>query len=332
MTERFQGPHGDADQIKTFADRKADAAQTKATVPVETQSNGMLIGKTMDEEWRLATAMCQSGMLPASYNSPAKVFAARQFAFELGLKPLTGLRQIAVIHGNPSLFGDLPLALARASNQIESFREFFIDDKGNEISFLNKNLGAKVWAAVCSSKRKGMAEVDFRSYSLEDAIAAGLYNPSNKSGQTPWYKHTKRMLQLRARSWLLKDLYSDFLNGVAIAEYDFNALPEVDPVVNEVVNTRDLNELFSSPTPAIAEPIEPESEPTTILTPDEPIEGERFEAGFYQGELVSSVSKEDLAKYYKQLRAKMLSSNEAPQDWIIKIVKQIENIQETKSL
>lgn len=126
---------------------------------------------------------------------------------------------------------------------------------------------------------------------------------------------------MRARSWALKDTFSDFLNGVAIAEYDFNALPEVEeakPTLPEKA-TGDLNDLFADPKPEIPtptpqpeaiEPVQVETAKEVPVPQPEPIaevlDPERFEDGLYAGELVNSVPKEDLRAYYKKLRAKGL--------------------------
>lgn len=274
--KRFQGVHqGDGPNVKEQAEKvatdKAKAEQTKANLPVQAQANGMLVGTNLDEEWKIANMLVQSRLLPTSYDSPQKVMAARQLAFELGLKPLTGMRQIANINGTPSIFGDLPLAIVRNSGQLESFREFFIDKNGEEISFKNKNLATPVFGSVCVVKRKGMAE-DTKAFTLDDAKTAGLY-PS-KNPDKPWAKHTKRMLQMRARSWALKDHFGDFLNGMAIAEYDFDELPDHQgPEKAKVVVGNDLNALFEDETdlkapqaPEVPQPAN-EAEEAQIVNP-----------------------------------------------------------------
>ena len=65
---------------------------------------------------------------------------------------------------------------------------------------------------TCTVKRRGEDEV-CRSFSMEDAKRAGL---AGKQG--PWAQYPKRMLQMRARSWALRDVFPDVLKGVYIAE------------------------------------------------------------------------------------------------------------------
>ena len=48
---------------------------------------------------------------------------------------------------------------------------------------------------------------------MEDAKRAGLYGK-----QGPWQQYPKRMLQMRARAWALRDVFPDVLRGVHVAE------------------------------------------------------------------------------------------------------------------
>ena len=147
---------------------------------------------------------------------------AMQFALELGLKPLTALRQIAVVQGTPSLFGDLPLSLCFASGLVETINEFLVDKDGKEISVANGNTLAEAVGAVCQMRRKGDPNQIERFFTLEDAKRAGLGNSPT------WKAYPKYMLKYRARSQALKDKFPDALNGVSIAEYDFNSKPAED--------------------------------------------------------------------------------------------------------
>lgn len=200
---------------------KAVAPKTPQA-PMKTTEGGLLIGSTFEEQFRVARAYCASGILPQSFNTPEKVLVGMQFALELGLKPLTALRQIAVVNGNPSLWGDMPLSLVMQSGKLQYIREYWTDEQGKKICAENDNLGAKAYGAVCSVRRVGMEDECVRSFTLEDARVAGLLN------KNPWKAYPKRMLQCRARAWALKDTFPDALNGAPIAEYDYDYIPESD--------------------------------------------------------------------------------------------------------
>ena len=81
--------------------------------------------------------------------------------------------------------------------------------------------------AVCVAKRKGKRPVEQR-FSVDDAKKAGLWGK-----QGPWQNYPKRMLQMRARGFALRDAFPDALRGLVLAEeaQDFvekeiNPLPE----------------------------------------------------------------------------------------------------------
>lgn len=244
--QRFQGlAQGAGPDIKEQAEKKAEENAQRRAVQIHTNANGLLVSKTFDEEWRMASMLCASGMLPRGYDDAAKVMAARQFAIELGLKPLTALRQIAVIHGTPSLFGDLPLALVRSAKVLSAFDEWLFDKQLTKISLANQNIGTEVYGAACTSTRDGRTVESY--FTMDDARKAGLFPASNPD--KPWARYTKRMLQMRARSINLKDQCPDILSGVAIAEYDFGETSEslVGPEKARVVSgtTEDLNKEFA---------------------------------------------------------------------------------------
>lgn len=189
-----------------------------ATINVD--DSGVLKPRNIEEAFRLAKAYVMSGILPERYKTAESVLTAMQFALELGLKPLTAMRQIAVVKGTPCLFGDLPLSLCYSSGKLESIKEKWLDKNGLEIALANKNLNAPVFAAICTVKRKGDSEPLEAFFTMDDAVVAGLSNSPT------WKAYPKRMLRYRARSQALKDKFPDCLNGIAIAEYDQNTVEE----------------------------------------------------------------------------------------------------------
>ncbi len=227
---------------------KTRANQRTAPVPVRATETGLLIGGTLEDQWRIASAYARSGMLPKAFKTPDQVLVGLQFCAELGLRPLLAMRQIAVINGTPSLFGDLPLACVRNSGLLEEITEYLVDEKGERIDF--RKTPKAVWvAAVCEIKRKGQAKKEF-TYSIDDAKAAKLW------GTNVWSVHPKRMAQMRARNWLLKDEFGDVLGGAPIAEYDYNVSPEsnqesITAEFHRVPGGEgDVNALFSKPVAA----------------------------------------------------------------------------------
>lgn len=199
-------------------EEKTQIAKAMAS-DIMASEDGLLLGKTLNEQYRIAKMLVVSGMLPKAYKTPEQVMAGQQFARSLGLNSFVALRSIAVVNGQPSLYGDLPLGLARRTGQLEYFREFFIDEKYNEISFENKNLHAPMWGAVCTIQRKGCEK---KSYTFTDID----YKRQGGGVKDIWEKYRNVMYMRKARGLALKSEFSDALEGAIIAEYDYNMVPE----------------------------------------------------------------------------------------------------------
>lgn len=199
-------------------DLKQEAPVPQKKRDIDVDDGGLVAAKTLDEQYRYATMLCAGGMLPKSYDSPEKVLTGMTYARELGLKPLTALKCIAIVQGTPTLFGDLPLAIARSSGQLESFSEFLIDDKYERICFENKNLHAKVFAAVCMLKRKGY-ESDSDSFTEAEAAK----HPNR--GNSVWTNYRSAMMTYKARSKVLKRNFADYLGGAALGGYMDDSAP-----------------------------------------------------------------------------------------------------------
>lgn len=159
--------------------------------------------QTFEEQQRLATMYVKSGVLPSRFKDVAQVLTALHFAAEhFPGKEMTALRQIAVIEGSPCMFGDLPLALVQRSGLLEEMSETWEGD------------GDKLTCTVMV-KRKDLEKIT-RTFSVEDAKKAKLWD------RKTYQAYPKRMLQMRTRSWALKDGFADVLAGIAVAEWDFH--------------------------------------------------------------------------------------------------------------
>lgn len=124
------------------------------------------------------------------------------------------MQNIAVINGRPSIWGDAMLALVKGSGLLEYIAETPTDTH-------------------CTVKIKRVNEPETtRSFSLEDAKKAGLLG---KAG--PWTQYPKRMMQMRARSWALRDAFPDVLKGIYSAEEARDMPAEIDMGKAEEVAT-----------------------------------------------------------------------------------------------
>jgi hypothetical protein len=161
-----------------------------------TISKGVLVPANMSEAIMVSEMMAKSGMVPKSFDgNPGAVLVAMQMGAELGLSPMAALQNIAVVNGRPTLWGDAALAVCMSHPDFADCVETQTDT-----------------AATCTIKRKGREPIA-RTFSVDDAKKASLWG---KAG--PWTQYPKRMLQLRARGFALRDSFPDALRGIITTE------------------------------------------------------------------------------------------------------------------
>jgi hypothetical protein len=152
--------------------------------------------RTFEQALTFADYLADSDLVPKDFKGkPGNCLIAMQWGSELGLKPLQALQNLAIINGRPSLWGDAVIALVRSSAACE----YVIETQTAE-------------AATCRVKRRGEPEQE-RTFTMADAAAAGL-----KNKQGPWTQYPKRMMQMRARAFALRDVFPDVLRGLPVAE------------------------------------------------------------------------------------------------------------------
>lgn len=191
---------------------------------------------------RFIDQMITAGALPKHLKTREEVISAWNYAAQLKLPPQPSLRNVAIIEGTPSLFGDLPLALVQRHGDFEFYEEFTIDEAYNRICFENKNLDAEVWGGVVRFQRTGMANPQSFAFTRKDADRAGLFRRA-KPGM-PWHSYPQVMLVRRARIIGIRALFADALCGASIAE-DFGYAPDLKDVTPHVDRSAALNARFS---------------------------------------------------------------------------------------
>lgn len=154
-----------------------------------------------------AQKLANSSLVPTSYQGkPDDILVCLQYGAEIGLKPLQALKNISVINGRTCLWGDALLALIQGHPDFEDI----IETQSDEM-------------ATCIIKRKGRTKVT-ATFSIEDAKRARLYGK-----QGPWTTYPKRMLQMRARAFAIRDSFADALQGFSVRE-------EVEDMEEEIIN------------------------------------------------------------------------------------------------
>lgn len=161
-----------------------------------------IVPRDIEQAYRMATIIDKAGMAPKAYaGKPEMIMVAIMHGLEVGFTPMAALQSIAVVNGTPTIWGDGALGLVQASGYLEDISEHIEGEDSN----------API--AVCTVKRKGRSSHTQRTFSRVDAQKAGLW-----AKQGPWAQYPKRMMQMRARSFALRDAFPDVLRGLGIRE------------------------------------------------------------------------------------------------------------------
>lgn len=156
----------------------------------------------MGDMWKFANCVCSAGLAPKGVDTPEAAVIALQTGAELGLSPMASMQSIAVINKRPTIFGDAMLGVCINSGVFDH-SAFAESQRGSGDSRQN----------ACTVRRLGGAEPITRTFSVADAKKASLWGK-----QGPWQQYPDRMLQMRARSWALRDAFPDVLKGIYCAE------------------------------------------------------------------------------------------------------------------
>jgi hypothetical protein len=211
-----------------------------------TTTNRGFAPATLTEAIQFSDMLANSSMVPKAYQGkPQDILVCVQWGYEMGLAPMQALQNIAVINGKPSVYGDAAMALVQASSVCEDVEEYFEGE------------GTPNPVAVCVAKRKGRKPVTAK-FSVEDAKRAGLWG---KGG--PWSAYPKRMMQMRARGFALRDAFPDVLKGLITAEEAQDYPDEAKPKQAKDITPRNPLDVIAPP-PAPAAPALEVSEPEVL--------------------------------------------------------------------
>lgn len=205
-----------------------------------------IVPQTFDDVFRFARLLAGSGLTPKDMNTPEKCAVALLHGMELGLKPMQAIQSICVMNGRPTIWGDVAMAMIRASGELEDFSEEYSGTPYEDD-----------YTAHCTIKRCGQKPVT-RSFSVKQAKTAKLWNKKGyNGGDTPWVTYPDRMMMRRARGMAQTDSFQDILKGMQIAEDVQDALG-IEPAIADIPATPPI-----PPAPALAAP-------QAVPTPPEP--------------------------------------------------------------
>jgi hypothetical protein len=180
-----------------------------------------MVPTNFEEAWRFAKIIADSSLAPKNYaNKPGDILVAIQMGMELGLQPMQALANIAVVNGRASVWGDAVVAVCMQHPLFGGIEET-VEGEGQAA------------VAACVVTRKGMAPV-VRTFSMNDAKVAGLLGK-----QGPWSQYPRRMLQMRARGFAVRDAFPDALRGLVSQDEAADMEPVKATVVQNTVKRDD---------------------------------------------------------------------------------------------
>lgn len=220
-----------------------------------------------------ALAISKSGLAPKDYiGKPENALIAMAMGADVGLSPMQAIQNISVINGRPSLWGDAMLAIVQAHPD-------FVD-------FVETNDGVTATATLTLRGRAPTTQ----SFTVDDAKKAGLWNK-----QGPWQTNPKRMLQMRARSFCLRDGAAYILKGLGSAEEnaDIETAPAREVRATVVERFQDLGGGATAANTAAA--------PKALPKADGPRFSPKWEVGQWGGTLLSEAPDKVLSQYLADL-------------------------------
>jgi hypothetical protein len=189
------------------------------------EDRGYIVPQTIAEAYEFSRLAVH--MAPDSYKGDIKqVTLAVMASMEAGLPPLYGLRNIAIINGRPTMYGDALLALVQSKGLVADYQVREIGEAFDKADPINKwpdshGFEVMIW-------RKGQVSPYRGRYTVADAKRGGMWLNTRKQ---PWINSPDRMLEIRARSFPLRDGFADALGGLAVREEaEDMAQPEVKAV------------------------------------------------------------------------------------------------------
>ncbi len=167
---------------------------------------------------RTAEMLCKAKCIPQKYwDNPSDALVVIQCGHEIGLSPMKSLQTMMIINNVPSIYGDTMLAICmKTKGKVGGFIdcvEVYDEDSGE-------------W--TCTVTRDGRVPKTY-SFTNKEAEIGGF---TKKPG--PWQTNRKRMMQLKPRNFVLRDMFADILTGVMTVEEMEDIPKENNNKINEI--------------------------------------------------------------------------------------------------
>jgi hypothetical protein len=216
LQEHLEGIEPSA-QIKRSSRTNLSGHRSLVRQPNAHRGPKPLLPRSLKEALQLASLLSKSRLIPKGFENPEACLVGILYGMEVGLSPIAALQRMAIIDGRPTIWGDAALALVEASGLLVRIEER-IEINGSQSDQRSEEQHQSInrqdtKTAICSVQRSGRSEPITRTFSIDDAKRAGLWQ---KPG--PWTDYPDRMLMMRARAFALRDAFPDVLMGLYLKE------------------------------------------------------------------------------------------------------------------
>ncbi len=218
-------------------------------------------------DWETAEMISSSELVPKDYvGKPNNVFLAIQTGRSLGLDPFQSVKHLYTVNGRTSIFGDMMLGLSQEDDKYIDC----IETKGELIKTEKHGMLPK-WTE-CKVLIKDREPIIHR-YTLEQAMQNPNFNKIGKkkiwvNGKEKWIDvpgvwmtNGPRMMQMRPRSFALRDAFPGKLSGI-YDEYEIQEIVETKDITSQTTDLgkQTASENLKDTLKADEEIIEPETE------------------------------------------------------------------------
>lgn len=218
------------------------------------------------------------------------VAGALEIGDRAGLGIFESLQNVGFKKGKFTMQGERMIALILNSGKLAD-REDVFEGEGESLK------------ATCRMWRHGIQRPYSHTFSVQDARRAGLWG---KDG--PWRQYPKRMLMIRARSFVMRELFTDVLSGLMPreevddypADMAADAAPHLPKPNRQMPTVKEPDLPMGAPAPATQQPAAP-APPVTLEQEEEDLEAKA--ANHYHRLIDKSHSDEMLAKSFPSVEA-----------------------------
>lgn len=174
-----------------------------------------IIPATPDECMILAKHFYTAEFIKCQYKSAGEVFFIINLGLEVGLSPAQAVQNIAIISNRACIWGDALLAI------VKNHKDFVYCEETTEGSIKSGSFTAYCEISRLSLPKEKLTQQVKRSFSIDDAKQAGLWIHDTKDWRKkklPWASYPERMLQMRARTFAIRDSFPDAIKGLTSIE------------------------------------------------------------------------------------------------------------------